>query len=279
LTTDLNKLESHVAWIYKPGLQRLFDAYYFVYAGSKLDALDLVRRLPLGIPVHHILGIVLMGLAALFVVYSLVITKREIAGRLVPMVDDRILFLLSWLIVPPFTLFFLTYTVRPCFIERYTLYSSFPMYILAGASIACLPRPKWQYGALGVLLLVMLGNLMDLTRPMRPDWKSAEPVLWQLAERDATLFTPPGNFQPTLAYYGGFDESNIVIDDGFVNAAVERHLSGQPAAIAFFEVPGSYEAKDVDDMLAGNGVPASKRHYPGRWDAFVWELGGPPAAP
>ena len=279
MTTDLDTLDRHIAWIYKPGLQRLFDAYYFVYAGSKLDAMDLVRDLPFGIPVHHLLGIFIVVLAASTAVYSLVTNRRRIAGYLVPMVDDRTLFTLCWLILPPFALFFLTYTVKPCFVERYTLYSSFPLYILAGAAVARLRPSVWRFGVLAALLLVMMGNLVDLARPMRPDWRSAGPMLQQLAQRDATVFSPPGNFQPTIAYYGGFDESRIEMSEDFIDAAVARFGAGEPAAIAFFEVPDLYEAQEVERRLERHGIEARRHQYPGRWDTFVWELGASPGTP
>jgi len=272
LTTDSEALEEHMAWIYTPGLQRLFQAYYYVYAGSKLDALDLVRDLPFRIPVHHLLGISIIGLATIAVLSSLQANGREIAGRSFPMVDNGTLYLLLWLLLPPLALFALTYTVRPCFIERYAMHCSFPLYILAGATVVRL-APSWRAGTTIVLLLIMLGNLMDLTRPMRPDWKSASPVFQRAADDDAIIFTPGWNYQPVIAFYGGLDESRIERSKDFVESAIARYQAGQPAVVALFEVPWVYEAVDIARKLEQEGVPAKMYHYPGRWDVYVWELG------
>ncbi len=275
LTTDFKTLEDHVAWIYKPGLKRLFDAYYFVYAGSKLDALDLVRHLPLGIPVHYLLGGFLLAVAAFFVLRNVISNRWKVGSHVIPMVDDRTLFVLFWLILPPFTLFFLTYTVKPCFVERYTLYSCFALYLLVGAGVAKLPSAAWRNSALALLLLLMAGNLVDLWRPMRPDWKSARPVLAELADKDATVYSPPNNFEPTLVFYGGVDQSRLEHSEQFIEEAVENARSGQPTAIAFFEVPDLYEARQVDAALKENGLPAKRYHYPGRWDVYIWDLAAP----
>jgi uncharacterized membrane protein len=273
MTTNFNDLQEHTAWIYTPGLDRLFNSYYFVYAGSKLDAHDLVRHLPLGIPAHHLLGIFLCIAAAAVAGYAFATTRRKVLGYTIPMVDDRMLFLLCWLILPPFTLFFLSYTVRPCFLERYTLYSAFALYLLTGAALTQLPRESIRYSATFLLILVLAGNLVDLERPMRPDWRAAGPALTAIAEADATVYSPPNNYAPTIAYYGGIDPARILDSKDFVDAAVAGYHTGDPVAIAFFEVPGVYEAAEVDDALAAGGIPATRHHYPGRSDVYIWILG------
>ncbi|GMV94164.1 MAG: hypothetical protein AMXMBFR82_39420 [Candidatus Hydrogenedentota bacterium] len=273
MTTNFSALQEHMAWIYKPGLGRLFDAYYFVYAGSKLDALDLVRHVPLGIPVHHVLGVALCGAAAAFIMYAFATTRRKVLGQTIPMADDRLLFMLCWLILPPFALFFLTYAVRPCFVERYTLYSCFALYILAGAGIAKLPQGTVRITAVILLVIVMAGNLVDLHRPMRPDWRAAAPVLQELSQDGAAVYSPPNNFKPTIAYYGDLDPDRLFDSEEYLTQALAEARKGNPVGIAIFEVPGIHEAAEVDKGITASGISAIKHHFPGRWDVYVWQLG------
>lgn len=272
MSTNFSDLQEHMAWIYKPGLKRLFDSYFFVYAGSKLDALDLVRHLPAGIPAHILLGIAIFIAAVAALVCTLINTRRNIFGISLPMADDRLLFLLCWLILPPFALFFLTYTVRPCFVERYTLYSAFALYILAGLGIARLPRPSLRVAAIAALTAIMVGNLVDLQRPMRPDWRAAGPTLHELASQNATVFSPPNNFEPTIAYYGGLDPAQLADSKSFIEDAVAHAREGNPTGIAIFEIPGMVEMTDVDAAIAASGLTATKHHCPGRWDVYVWSF-------
>ncbi|MDZ4858555.1 MAG: glycosyltransferase family 39 protein, partial [Candidatus Hydrogenedentes bacterium] len=81
-------VEKETAWITWTPISRVFTTYFNVFAGSLQDALDHIRRLPWGLPVHHALGALFLIAGAAFVLYCAhaVWKKREVCGgyRLAP---------------------------------------------------------------------------------------------------------------------------------------------------------------------------------------------------
>ncbi|MCC6697720.1 MAG: glycosyltransferase family 39 protein [Candidatus Hydrogenedentes bacterium] len=272
MTTDFDALQRHTGWIPIPNIYRLVSAYYFVYAGSKLDAMDLVRHLPWSVPVHHLLGLAMLSAVLWAIFHTLKVNLLGPAEEARRFRFSSLLFLLVWLVVPPFSLFVISRLGRPCFIERYAVYSCFPLALLAGTALASVRRPAVKWTALALLAAVLAGNMVDLKRPMRPDWKTAQPLLRQLRDTNAQVFSPKSDFGPAVIYYADAGTSFLSESPDYIQAAAARAAQGRNAAIAIVEVPGVYNAADVRAALTGAKTPYVEHHYGGRWDVFIWDL-------
>ncbi|MCC6490437.1 MAG: glycosyltransferase family 39 protein [Candidatus Hydrogenedentes bacterium] len=272
LSTDFDALQRHTEWIPIPNIHRLVWAYYFVYAGSKLDAMDLVRHLPWGIPVHHLLGLAMMAAVFWAILHTLKVNLLGPPDAARRFRFSSLVFLLLWLVVPPFSLFVISRLGRPCFIERYAVYSCFPLALLAGTAVASVRRPAVKWTALALLTAILAGNMVDLWRPMRPDWRAAQPVLQHLREANAQVFSPKSDFGPAVIYYA--DAGKMFLNEGpdYIEAALAHAAQGGNAAIAIVEVPGVYNSADVRAALDRGGTQYAEHHYGGRWDVFIWDL-------
>ncbi|MCL4691038.1 MAG: glycosyltransferase family 39 protein [Candidatus Hydrogenedentes bacterium] len=134
-------LDQAISFIPEPSLRWLLNTYCVYYPG--VDAWG--GRLHAIGPVVGVLALLaVMGTAA-------IVADRRNPGNTLLRTDTFVLLTL-WYLLPPFLLFVLSYAVTPSFVERYTLYSSFALYLMAGGALA-LPNRSWWTG----LVLVGIG--------------------------------------------------------------------------------------------------------------------------
>lgn len=260
-------------WIPLAHLDRAFAAYYYVFAGSKQDAMDLITVLPFGaLPIQHFLGMAMMigGIG-----YVLVCALRYVHDRL----QDRgytpgeALLLLVWLFVPPAALFLIGKYVRPCFIERYVFYSSPALYLVVAGAVAALPRRSLQYAAVAVLALIYAGNTVDMVRPLRYDLASPGYVLRDEYVAGEHVYSWNDTIDISLEYYGGVPREMLVGGDNFAELAIHDAASGNRAWLCFFEVPDVYERRAVEALLDRAPAVQWKRwEFPGSWRMYLYRL-------
>ena len=276
-----DNMEEQTNWIVWAGLDRAFRAYFFVFAGSYQDAMDFVRTLPFGIPVHYILGTLFMLAGAIFVFYCARQwrQRRETAQGYT---FTSAVFLLVWLFVPPATLFVAARLVRPVFVERYVLFSSLALFLILGGAVASLPRKGLQYTAFLLLALVYAGNLVDYPRPLRHDFKSMGAVLRDEFAPGEHLHTCIDFPEPPIGYYAGVLPESIVTDADFPNQesgdedfakrAVDEAQHGKRAWVWMFDVPKVWEHEKIEAHMAAGGVKITKWEFHGRWHTFLYRL-------
>lgn len=266
-----NTIDAAASWIGNQPLSRAFKAYYFVFAGSLQDAMDFIRTLPFGIPVQHILGIASMIAGAAFVAYCAWawLQKKEIAPGYS---FQGASLLLAWLFVPPATLFIIARLVRPCFIERYVLYSSLALFLVMGGAVAALPRKSWQYTAFALLALVYAGNLADYPRPLRHDHILTGAVLRDEYVAGERLYMCFGNSSVPMAYYTGVPVDKIIGEEDFTTPAMADALGGKRAWMWFVEVPARFEHEQIEARLAQRHIRFKRWEFPGRWQTFLYCL-------
>ena len=88
------------------------------------------------------------------------------------------LLLLAWLVVPVLVLGIVSNTIKPCYANRYTMYSSLAIYVLLGGMLASLPR-AWITSGVTVLGAVLYGYQLSLylPGPIRTDWNSVSALI------------------------------------------------------------------------------------------------------
>ncbi len=140
--------------------------------------------------------------------------------------------LLGWLIIPPLLLFGAAVVWKPCFLYRYVLYASFPLYLFAGIAFAGISSKRAQAGFLAcVLILYGYQNLVQIRSPFRPDYRAvSNHVLRTETPRTASSSSPllilkdPLNTVP-MRYLG------TVSADRFVPAYGSGDLESQTLAL------------------------------------------------
>ncbi len=100
--------------------------------------------------------------------------------------------LLGWLIIPPLVLFTLAVVWKPCFLYRYVLYASFPLYLFAGSAFVALSS-KWIRSAFVVAIVLLYGyqNLVCMQGPFRPDYRTVSDFIVHMDDlRNASSTVP-----------------------------------------------------------------------------------------
>lgn len=269
-------IDAAASWIGWQPLSRAFKAYYFVFAGSLQDAMDFIRVLPFGIPVQHVLGVGMMLAGAWFVAYCAwsYARRRKTPQGYSPLSAGL---LLVWLFVPPATLFIVARLVRPCFIERYVLYSALALFLVAGGAVAALPRKSWQYAAVAFLIVVYAGNLVDYRRPLRYDNASTGAVLRDEFAPGEHVHACFDQIILPMKFYAGVPKDAILFDEHFVPPAIAEAQSGKRTWMWFIDVPTRWEHEKIEAALDAARVTYKKWMFSGRWHTFLYRLD--PAGP
>jgi hypothetical protein len=118
-------------------------------------------------------------------------------------------FLLGWMLVPGFLLYIYSVAWYPSFNFRYVLYSSLPVFILAGAAVSMV-KNRWCQAVVAVLLLALYSiNLGHYPHPWRMDWKSVARDLQQDAGINDPILVYGGSHRAPLLYASGFQPDRV----------------------------------------------------------------------
>jgi 4-amino-4-deoxy-L-arabinose transferase-like glycosyltransferase len=117
---------------------------------------------------------------------------------------DAIIFALLWMWSPPIVLMFVSYAIRPAFVERYLISCFVPFFILIAIGIVELRAPYARIGAIALAVALALGHVIAWDRkPHDTQWREAVRVaLTSIAAttsiaagtsgNPATMMTSPG---------------------------------------------------------------------------------------
>ncbi|GMU91234.1 MAG: hypothetical protein AMXMBFR4_02920 [Candidatus Hydrogenedentota bacterium] len=266
------RLTDETDWIPPAHKDRLIGAYFYVYAGSKLDGMDFIHHLPFQVPVHQLLGIAMIVLNLWWIAACCWKELTETGYAAQGYRPKSALLLLAWLMGPPLTLFLVSRYIRPSFVERYALTAMPALFLIAGGAVAALPRRPWRYAVVAMLLIIYLGNLVDLQRPIRPDYRQAGNTIRSHASPNDKVYTPIEFTWFGLSHYSGLDQSHFVISDDYARKAVEAVDTGQAAWIFMLHVPGTWDPEDVESLLAGKPFAVTRDRFSGRWDVYLWHV-------
>jgi len=118
--------------------------------------------------------------------------------------------LVGWFVAPVLAWYIFQLLWKPCFLYRYFLFCSLPLYVLAGAGLARVPRRARLVALVALLCSLLWQNTVQFYGPFRPDYRHAAEI----------LNTPPGESAPILvlkeplntmplAYTGTIDPARI----------------------------------------------------------------------
>jgi mannosyltransferase len=196
-----------VSWIVAPGLRDIVMVL-LVFAGGRPSNENPASHLPTGVTLDWALGAILSLVIVWFAAKVLALRGKTLREPL----GDRtsLCLLLLWLLLPPSFLIIVSYAWKPCFVYRYVLYSSLPLYILVGGAFSVMRR-RWTAGLLGCVLLILSAYQLSALSigPFRPDWRSLSRYLEARADESAVILAYQEINQIALQYNSVLPETRI----------------------------------------------------------------------
>ncbi|HPC15498.1 MAG TPA: glycosyltransferase family 39 protein [Candidatus Hydrogenedentes bacterium] len=182
LDADFKGIHGAASWMARPGWREAIVAL-LIFAGGRPTNENPSAHLSTGVSLDFPLAVLVFGLIGWYLLH---IVKTGKKGRWTcpdmpvgnvqrPIAHCRRPYLiLLWLAVPTMGLFAVSWLWRPCFVPRYVLYASLPVYLLLGAAVDAIPR-RWAKRAVLSALLLLYGHQASAVAvgPFRPDWRSA----------------------------------------------------------------------------------------------------------
>ncbi|MCC6696327.1 MAG: glycosyltransferase family 39 protein [Candidatus Hydrogenedentes bacterium] len=229
---DKELVNEHVGWQQAPGLNVLAKTFCAVLPGAFLDADPALWR-------FSIVGLSSLAVGAL--VWASALWALATDGKHTSPEEANadgtdtgvrpLLLMVLWCVTPVLSLFFVSITLRPCFVERYFAHCAFPLLLVAGAGFARMPR-HWRLGVIAAVTLAFAGTLGAMDRPLRPDMRrAAHHVNAQLRDNESVYLRDPFNTGLAFCYYAALPDDRVVIDEDFVDLALRDIKEGRGAWI------------------------------------------------
>ena len=249
-TIDTTSIHEAADWMVRPGWREV-GMLAVVFAGGRPSNENPAAHLPGGVSLDLVLTGVVGGVIGWYVLRGLFSRGEDVCSRLL---DDRdgTWLLLLWFFVPAGGLLAASYVWRPCFVYRYVLFSSIPLYVLLGAALAEARGPR----LVGLVLAGVWGYQLLAVGcgPFRPDWRSAGAYLEsRMGPRDTAVALQSINYS-ALRYNSRVPESRVrcVAVWSEVGPAVrEAHRNGGDAWVLvwLWTEPGN-----IEQALTENGL-------------------------
>jgi len=133
-------------------------------------ALDTVTRMPITGMTGILYALGAAGLTGWFLIFLL---------RRVGTPDFRFFvgLILTWLVLPPLTLYGLSLLWRPCMMPRYTVHAALALYALCGMAFGTVSGKSARTAAAALFAGLMLCALLTRPGPWRTDWRGAARLL------------------------------------------------------------------------------------------------------
>jgi len=182
-TVDMPQLDGAASWIVQPGLRELVMVL-LIFIGGRPSNASPVNHLPTNISLDIPLALAAMVVIGVFVIKT-GISKEDSSAK-----KDKkaVVLLLLWALLPFVALVAMSFLWRPCFVYRYILYSSLPLYLMLGAGFSTMRNKRLACVLGAALMLVWAHQLSAITTgPFRADWRSASRYLEQNANPNDTV--------------------------------------------------------------------------------------------
>lgn len=209
--------------------------------------------------------------------------RRGTEGSVEPTTREFLL-LLAWLLVPVLVLGIVSNTIKPCYANRYTMYSSLAIYVLLGGMLASLPRLWITVGvtALGAVLYAYQLSLY-LPGPIRTDWNSVSALIAREGSpRDFVLVEDPF-WRPEFEFNDR--RGDLFVSDAYGRdtlcgladlIAAHRHLIPKPGGIWILLVDTARKGgEDLEQCLQARNFTFKRTHFPGERPVIAYHLDPP----
>lgn len=210
---DMSRLVDAGAWmtLTRPALPDFIVAL-LVYAGGRPTNENPIGHLPLPVSSDGPIALVMAGLAA-WACYHVLRKAQGLRSDSQSSTARLVGFLAVCTIVPPLLLLVLSWTWRPVFVYRYTLFATVPWVLLAARGMVVLPGGPIR-AAIGLMVVALY--LYQLTAlavgPFRADWKQAAAFVEEHREPGDRVLCYQGINTHALEYVSGMDQvENVAV--------------------------------------------------------------------
>lgn len=257
-------IDEHLAWVPLPTVWALSDTFWTVLTGTEYDATRGFLPKTARAMWTHALGAVLwfcIGWRIWCSTRTRAKTENSQGCRAGDAPGTVLLYL--WCAVPVLLIVILSWTVRPCFVERYFGHCALPLFVLAGGGIDAMPS-HWIRRA--TTLLILSGFIIvtaQSPRPLRADLRSAVAIIERESVGDEICYMR-NRFESGLAfqYYTSLDESRVVMGENYQQRAIRRVKNGQPT---WFLIVGSKrEARQFRTVSNNSNLKLRRYTFRGR---------------
>jgi len=276
-TVDVKDIDTVLGWIPKPGWREI-AVMLVVFTGGRAHHENPASHLPSGVS----LDTVLTALVGLILAWFVLNTLRGPAGdRAEPLGQapwprrEALGLLLCWFAIPVVLLFVLAHVWRPCFIYRYILFSSLPIYVLLAGALVSMRPGKTRIGLAAVLLVIIAHQLTGVfAGPFRPDWQSASRYLEANVE-PADHIVLPGIDLEALVYNSSIPRERmdfVPVWSEVISRVQEAHADGCDAwyAVWLWASP-----EKVENDLRLRGLRFTARDFGGWPNLRVYHIRRP----
>lgn len=252
-------------WMPQPGWRELVNAYV-VFAGGRFSNDNPAAWLPGGFSLDLPLALLIYALAVWGVWTP--------PGRRVSALMGALAAL------PPVMLFLAAVLWKPCFLYRYALFASLPLYALAGTGWARLPHPRLrQAAACALIALFMYQHAVRLHTPFRPDYRAAVAAIHADDARQEEIapvlvLKEPLNRLP-LEYAGLTSPARMIVahGEGDLHAAAAEFASQRRA---FWTVTWRWDRPEAyHDALTRLGAAVTSTPLGGMPPLLLWRAEWP----
>jgi len=276
-TVDLSNIDQAAHWIVQPGLREL-GMLLLIFAGGRPSNENPASHLPSGLSLDIPLALMMAGLAALLVVST---AWPKVAGsRFRDKAFSRsTVLLLLWGVVPFAALVIMSFVWRPCFVPRYILYASLPLYLMMAAALANMTLRKTAIGTAIILLLLSIHQLSAITTgPFRPDWRAVSRHLEQKTAPQDTVVAFQGINAEALRYNSSLNPKQIERVDVW-SAICGAVMTAQQQGDAYVVVWLWSDPSNIESYFRDNNLAFSHKDFAGWPPLRVYHLPAKEEAP
>ncbi|GMW00437.1 MAG: hypothetical protein AMXMBFR84_15740 [Candidatus Hydrogenedentota bacterium] len=271
-----SKMDIMLSWIPLPTWQVLLESYLYVHSGALLFGNEETPHLKYngGMIVGSVFALLLLHLMLMYAMRPKCKPWSTIRGKGVPSAGSNpdqgitvpaVGFLVLWFVLPTLVLYALSHAVRPCYVERYVLHSSYALFLLGAVSIVSFDRSLPRLGAIIAILISSAYVLSDLRRPIRPDWKSVTDFIQSKYVQGDLVRIPEwygGEFTLASQHY----HPNLPIEGvgiGFAEQAMVMASLGVTVWVPVIQQP-PLDPERLKVELAGRNIPFDVQVFDGR---------------
>ncbi len=168
---------------------------------------------------------------------------------------DTLVFLMTWLIIPPAALFTVSALFFPCFAARYVLYSSVPLLLLAGGAVSLTKYPGTKVALACGLLALCSYNLYRQPGPWRLDTQSAGRFIAAHGTAREEVLVVTGTHRDTVLYNTDLPEERIRGMRSLNEAAEHVIVDTDPGWVLVIVMPDdTHDFGAFEEALAGRGL-------------------------
>ncbi len=204
---------------------------------------------------------------------------------------ERLVFLLTWLLLPAMALYAASLLWRPCIFPRYTAHSSLALYLMVGGAAAMSGRAVRIPGIVAVAVLYATQLALTIPGPQRTDWRSAAAHVREQAAPDDLILVRGSSWREVFAYVSGpmpnpmasaetaealADQAALFLqlcrEEGTTGESSESHPVWAVLATPYFD---SGPDRDFELQLAAHGLAFSMHEFGGMEHVLTYRITRP----